>query len=134
MRYALATVAVLASICPSALAGGHEHPERWYQEAWCSSRGQTEVIMADRSRADCANATHVVEFDFGKKWAESIGQALNYGAQSGKTPGIVLIIEKPGDERYLRRVLRVRETYKLPLDVWALDKDGQELPAPEARR
>lgn len=80
--------------------------------------------MPDGSRADCANATHVVEFDFGKKWAESTGQALNYGAQSGKTPGIVLILEKAGDERYLKRVLRVREVYGLPLDVLAVDGEG----------
>jgi len=84
--------------------------------------------MPDQSRVDCMNATHAVEFDFGKKWAESIGQALNYGAQSGKTPGIVLILEQPGDERYLRRVLRVREVYGLPLEVWAVDREGVELP------
>ncbi len=108
-------------------APSHAHPERWYQERWCSTRGQMEVVMPDGSRADCANATHVVEFDFARKWAESIGQALNYGAQSGKAPGIVLIMEKPGDERYLRRVLKVRETYGLPLEVWTVGGTGQEL-------
>lgn len=106
----------------------HVHPERWYQERWCAPRGQMEVVLPDGSRADCANATHVVEFDFGKKWAESIGQALNYGAQSGKTPGVVLILEKPTDVRYLRRVLRVRESYGLPLEVWAVDHEGNALP------
>ena len=84
--------------------------------------------MPDGSRADCANATHVVEFDFGHKWAESISQALNYGAQSGKTPCVVLILERLGDERYLRRVLKVREVYGLPLEVWAVDGEGRELP------
>jgi hypothetical protein len=109
-----------------ALAQGHAHPERWYQERWCSTRGEMEVVMPDRSRADCANATHIVEFDFGKKWAESIGQALNYGAQSGKVPGVVLILERPGDERYLERVKTVRTTYGLPLEVWTVDANGQE--------
>jgi hypothetical protein len=109
-------------------ASPHAHPERWYQERWCATRGTMEVVMPDQSRVDCMNATHAVEFDFGKKWAESIGQALNYGAQSGKTPGIVLILEQPGDERYLRRVLRVREVYGLPLEVWAVDREGVELP------
>lgn len=83
--------------------------------------------MPDQSRCDCMNATHAVEFDFGKKWAESIGQALNYGAQSGKRAGIVLILERPGDERYLERVLKVREVYGLPLDVWAVDGEGREI-------
>ena len=89
-----------------------------------------EVVVPDGSRCDCMNATHAVEFDFGHKWAESVGQALNYGAQSGRRPGVVLILERPGDERYLRRVLTVREAYGLPLDVWTVGKDGETLPCP----
>lgn len=134
MRRYLAPLALLACLCPSAHAAGHEHPERWYQERWCAMRGEMEVVMPDQSRADCANATHVVEFDFGTKWAESVGQALNYGAQAGKKPGIVLILEKPEHSRYLLRVLRIRDKYNLPLDIWAVDKDGQELALPKIRR
>ncbi|MBU1041295.1 MAG: hypothetical protein KKF77_09370 [Proteobacteria bacterium] len=134
MRHYLAPLALLACLCPPAHAAGHEHPERWYQERWCSTRGEMEVVMPDKTRADCANATHVVEFDFGVKWGESIGQSLNYGVQAGKRPGIVLILEKPSHMRYLRRVLRVRAEYNLPLDIWAVDKDGQELPLPRVRR
>ncbi|MDO9081754.1 MAG: hypothetical protein Q7U56_00560 [Humidesulfovibrio sp.] len=122
----LVTVSLLLLLPILAFAQGHKHPERWYQEKWCSSRGQMEVIMPDMSRADCMNATHIVEFDFGKKWAESIGQALNYGAQSGKVPGIVLILERPGDERYLERVKTVRATYGLPLEIWTVDGEGRE--------
>lgn len=122
----LVTVSLLLLLPILAFAQGHKHPERWYQEKWCSSRGQMEVIMPDMSRADCMNATHIVEFDFGKKWAESIGQALNYGAQSGKVPGIVLILERPGDERYLERVKTVRATYGLPLEIWTVDAEGRE--------
>ncbi len=134
MRRLILAMILLTSLSPSALAAGHEHPERWYQDQWCATRGQTEVRMSDSTRADCANATNVIEFDFGAKWAESIGQALHYGVQSGKRPGIVLILEKPSGVRYLRRVLRARKEYYLPLDVWALDKDGQELPLPKIRR
>lgn len=108
-------------------ASQHAHPERWYQERWCATRGQMEVVMPDQSRVDCMNATHAVEFDFGRKWAESIGQALNYGAQSGRTPGIVLILKAPGDVRYLERVKSVRRAYGLPLEVWAVDREGREV-------
>lgn len=124
----LLLIALCLAIPAQALAASpHAHPERWYQERWCASRGQMEVVMPDQSRVDCMNATHAVEFDFSKKWAESIGQALNYGAQSGKTPGVVLILEAPGDVRYLERVRTVRRTYGLPLEVWAVDREGREV-------
>ena len=122
----LTIILTCSSFCFS--APPRTHTESWYQERWCATRGQMEVVMLDGSRADCVNATHAVEFDFGHKWAESIGQALNYGAQSGRTPGVVLILEKPGDKRYLRRVFKVRDAYGLPLEVWAVDREGNELP------
>lgn len=124
----LITLSLLLLLPTLAFAQGHKHPERWYQQKWCAARGQMEIIMPDGSRADCANATHIVEFDFGKKWAESIGQALNYGAQSGKVPCVVLILERPGDERYLERVKNVRAAHGLNLEAWAVDADGRELP------
>lgn len=74
--------------------------------------------MPDRTRCDCLTETHAVEFDFANKWAESIGQALLYGAHTGRRPGIVLIIEKDKDMRYVRRVHRVIQEYGLPVDVW----------------
>ena len=64
---------------------GHKHPEEWYQEKWCrEQRGQAEVVLPDRTRCDCLTKTHAIEFDFGPKWAEAIGQALYYGMQTGK--------------------------------------------------
>lgn len=117
----------LAISAQALAASPHAHPERWYQERWCSSRGAMEVVMPDQSRGDCMNATHAVEFDFGRKWGEAIGQALNYGAQSGRTPSIVLILEAPGDVRYLERVKNVRRAYGLSLDVWAVDREGREV-------
>lgn len=125
---ALAAVALSLLICSLSYAQPHKHPERWYQERWCAQRGQTEIILPDSSRCDCVTTTHMVEFDFGKKWAESIGQALNYAAQGeGRRAGIVLILERPGDERYLDRIKAVRAAYGLPLDLWAVEEDGNEL-------
>lgn len=99
--------------------GKHLHKEAWYQARWCeAANGESEVVMPDRTRCDCVTATHAVEFDFANKWAESIGQALLYGAHTGKRPGIVLIIEKDKDMRYVRRVHRVIQEYGLPVDVW----------------
>lgn len=100
---------------------GHLHRERWYQDRWCSEQGgETEVVMPDRSRCDCLTNTHAIEFDFGQKWAEAIGQALLYGAHTGKRPGIALIIENEKEQKYINRVSRVIEEYNLPIDVFII--------------
>lgn len=95
------------------------HHEKFYQERWCDAKGgETEVPFPDRTRCDCVTSSHAIEFDFGPKWAESIGQALHYSLQSGKKAGIVLILEKPGDDRYWRRLKTIIDHFGLPIDTW----------------
>lgn len=76
--------------------------------------------MPDGTRCDCLTDTHAVEFDFAKKWAESIGQALLYGAHTGKRCGIALIVEDEKELKYINRIYRVIEAYGLPVDVWVV--------------
>jgi hypothetical protein len=65
--------------------------------------------------------THAVEFDFAPKWAEAVGQALYYGAVTGKKPAVVLI-HKSGqvDERYRRRINTIMDAYGIRMDVWQM--------------
>lgn len=92
---------IILLLCPSMANAAHLHYESWYQERWCNAHGgEMEVVMPDNTRCDCVTDTHAIEFDFGKKWAESIGQSLYYGLQTGKTPGVVLILEKDTDRKY----------------------------------
>lgn len=98
---------------------GRLHPEKWYQEKWCNEQGgRIEVVLPDRTRCDCLTATHAIEFDFGNKWAESIGQALHYSIQTGKRPGIVLILESPTDLKYWIRLNTIIDHFNLPIDSW----------------
>jgi|APSaa5957512622_1039677.scaffolds.fasta_scaffold29794_2 hypothetical protein len=95
------------------------HFEKFYQERWCKANGgETEVVFPDKTRCDCLTSTHAIEFDFGKKWAEAIGQALYYSIQTGKRAGVVLILEKPGDYKYWIRLNTVIEHFGLPIDTW----------------
>ena len=95
------------------------HSERYYQERWCSQqRGKIEVVLPDGTRCDCLTSTHAVEFDFGRKWAESIGQALYYSIQTGKRAGIALIVESPKDYKYWVRLNTVIEENDLQIDTW----------------
>nr|WP_320010583.1 hypothetical protein [uncultured Desulfobulbus sp.] len=76
MRQLVFCFCALLFSCQSSLAA-HLHPEKYYQNKWCREhRGQSEVVLSDRTRADCITAESAIEFDFGKKWAESLGQAF----------------------------------------------------------
>lgn len=91
--------------------------EKDYQKVWCSENGgQTEVVLADKTRVDCVTEAYAIEFDFAKKWGESIGQALYYGLVLNKKPGIVLIIENPKqDYKYVNRVTKVAQQHNIKL-------------------
>ncbi len=95
-------------------------------ERWCAAHGgETEVVLADNTRCDCVTATHAIEFDFGEKWTEAIGQSLHYGLQTGKRSGIVLILEDEGDQRYWMRLNTTVEYYDLAIDTWQTDEDEE---------
>jgi len=103
-------------------SAAHLHPEKYYQEEWCSEHhGQTEVVMPDRTRVDCVTATHAIEFDFGTKWAESLGQSLYYSLQTGKRAGIVLILERPEDRKFFIRLNSTILHFELPVDTWEMN-------------
>ncbi len=62
---------------PSLLSAKREHQEKWYQEKWCEAyKGQVEVALPDGTRCDCLTDTHAIEFDFGRNWAEAVGQRI----------------------------------------------------------
>ena len=101
--------------------GKRLHKEAYYQQKWCSAHGgQMEVRLPDKTRCDCLTETHAVEVEFANKWAESIGQALYYAIQTGKKPGIVLILEKEKDYKYWIRLNTVIREFNLPIDVWEI--------------
>lgn len=95
------------------------HPEKYYQEKWClEMKGESEVVLPDKTRADCITDTHAIEVDFANKWQEALGQSLWYAMQTGKKAGIMLILEQPKDNKFWIRLNTVIETYKLPIQAW----------------
>jgi len=121
--YALAAVVLLALAVGLAEAR-RPHNEAYYQEAWCSARGgEAEVILQDQTRCDCLTASHAVEVDFAKKWAEGIGQSLHYSRLTGRRAGLLLIVERPADWRYVHRVDALRRWLQLPLDVYTMEAE-----------
>jgi hypothetical protein len=96
--------------------------ERDYQIEWCDlHNGKTEVVFADKTRCDCLTSDYAVEVDFAPKWAEAIGQSLNYARQSGKQAGIVLICRSSKDRSKLDILKNNIKFYKLQIRVWSVD-------------
>jgi hypothetical protein len=120
---ALLILAALIGLAAAAYAGPKRlHPEKYYQAKWCAQAGGlTEVVLSDGTRCDCLTQTHAIEFDFTNKWAEGIGQALHYASMTGKRAGLVLIMERPRDRKYLDRVMDVVRWHGLALDVWIIE-------------
>ena len=91
--------------------------EKWYQDRYCD--GIKEYRLSDRTRVDCLTQTHAIEFDFGYKWAEALGQSLHYALKTGRKPGIVLIL-KQEDFKYLDRLKNLTAFYHLPVKIWVI--------------
>ena len=103
-------------------------PQKWYEEQimmpnqveayyvnqWCTPDfGRKEAVLWDMTRVDCLAKDYAVEFDFAKKWAESIGQALYYSKMTNKKPAVALILTSPTDYRYVKRVERLGNDIKI---------------------
>lgn len=67
--------------------------ERSYAERIAEKMGGRLEVGVQSGRVDILNETHAIEVEFARKWKNSIGQALWYGLQTGKIPGIVLVLE-----------------------------------------
>ena len=116
-----AVILIIIVLFPSLLLAKREHPEKWYQQKWCEAhRGQVEVVLPDGTRCDCVTDTHAIEFDFGNKWTEAVGQSLYYSLQPGKKAGIVLILETMKDRKYWIRLNTTIEHFSLPIDTWSV--------------
>ena len=116
MKY-LTTLLLTAITCTSQAA--EKRNEAWYQDRHC--KGKQEHVLSDRTRVDCLTRTHAIEYDWGRKWSEAIGQSLGYAFETNKRAGIVLILEDKGDYKYWLKLNSIIDHYKLPIDSWKIE-------------
>ncbi len=83
--------------------------------------GQVEYVLPDSTRVDCLLSDYAVEVDFGKKWAEAVGQSLYYAEITGRNPGILLILADD-EERFLRRAEKASAGAKKKVKIWTIKK------------
>ncbi len=84
--------------------------EAFYVNNWCTPDfGRTEFVLWDKSRCDCLTKDYAIEFDFAHKWAESVGQSLYYAKLTKRKPAVTIILTKPTDIIYLKRLEALTE-------------------------
>lgn len=88
----LRTALFLAALASPALAAETESD---YRDRLCGGAGmKMEVKMPNGTRADCMTDRLAIEIDWAHKWAEAIGQSMNYAASTGKLPAAILICKR----------------------------------------
>ena len=110
------------------VSGKHLNSERFYQDLWCAQQsGQVEVRQIDGTRVDCLTEDMACEVDFAShKIYEGISQALHYGMLTGKQAALLLIVEKPGDWKYVGRARTLIDFYKLPVILFVIEPEKSE--------
>jgi len=119
MKSAFKASLIVSLLFASTVQAKHLHKEKEYQNAWC--KGKTEVRLPNGNRADCVTEDYAIEVDFASKYHEAVGQALDYAEQTGKKPGILLIIERDKDWRYYNKLKPL--ALKNQIKVWYITPD-----------
>lgn len=98
--------------------------------------GKREVKVTS-GKVDILTATHAIEVERAPKWKQSIGQALWYGLQTNKKPGIILLIEHPDQRKYAIQLGSALQYAGLDnsIQVWLYPDDfpGLEVESTESR-
>lgn len=93
--------------------------EKDYVNKYCT--GIKEYTLPDKTRIDCLTDEYAIEFDFAKKWAESIGQSLYYAKKTGKKPAVAIITSGEQDMKYIKRIQETDERitiFEIPADKY----------------
>lgn len=129
MRRLTSIICVFASLAlslPSCEDSRAQEPakknEAFYRDQWARENGgETEVRLPDGTRCDIVTETHAIEVEWANKWYEGFGQALWYGFQLNKKPGVVLILRKKDDRKFLFRIQSLADHHGIELKVWTVE-------------
>ncbi len=98
--------------------------EKDYVNMYCT--GIKEYVLADKTRVDCLTDEYAIEFDYAKKWAESIGQSLYYSKKTGKKPAVAIITNGENDLKYIQRIKETDEKitiFEIPANIIRNNKE-----------
>ena len=85
-----------------------------------------ERMLWDRTRVDVMTRKFAFEVDWAPKWPEAIGQCYWYAANTGRQPGVILLVKNFVKEaRYVYRCQVVCARQNLTL--WLVDTSKAEI-------
>ena len=92
--------------------------ESGYSKFFCDSRNGTLEVRVTGGRIDCETDKYVWEVEYAHKWKEGIGQSTWYAVQKPqKIPGLLIIIEKESDLKYLDYIEKWCYTYGVYIHI-----------------
>lgn len=92
----------LLTLLLTTLSLNAQQSERDYQLRIQQQLGGQMEVPVESGRIDLLTDEYAIEIEFANKWKEAIGQALWYGLQTNRTPGIILIKrEGHPDQKYV---------------------------------
>jgi hypothetical protein len=74
--------------------------EAHYNQIIQSQLGGNREVKVNGGRVDLVTASYAIETEWASNWKHSIGQALWYGLQTNKQPGIILIMKSIDERKY----------------------------------
>ena len=81
---------------------------------------EIEARLPDRTRVDCLGPQVAWEYDYAHKDHEALGQALHYAAMTDRQPGVMLILRKESDQKYVERLQQTIKHWRLPVKLSSL--------------
>ena len=124
LRHMLKRFAALCGACALVASPvAAKERESWYQNEWCQTSKhddgrdteykQEHHLFGGQMRVDCVifedgRIYASGEFDFGKKWAECLGQSIAYGQATNSIPFCALIRTEENNHKFPRFVQNIR--------------------------
>ncbi|MEM6319884.1 MAG: hypothetical protein AAF960_19585 [Bacteroidota bacterium] len=103
--------------------------EKDYSDAFQKTLGGQREYAVTSGYVDLLTETHAIEVEYANKWKQAIGQALWYGQQTLKKPGIILILRTKSDYKYFIQLNTALEYGGLTdkIKVWLYPNDFPNL-------
>lgn len=121
---------ILAAAATLVVPTAAQELERDRQAQLCAGLVQNRHLPSG-TEVDCISDTHAIEVDFTSKWAEAIGQALQYASALERLPGIILVCRAGDDPSLcLKHRLLIEETvsyWRIGMTLWLCGADDVRL-------